>query len=417
MKILMFTNTFTPRLGGVTQSILTLRQELSLRGHSTLIVTATPQSEVGGETGVLRVPVLAHTKRADWPLPIVSRRVRHEIESFGPDIIHAHHPFLLGRTALHAAARFDVPIVFTFHTRYDLYLRYRLGGIGLERFLRRSTMAFCQSANAVIAPSESIRCMLLASGLLTPVVTTPSGIDVARVANGTLHRLRKALGIGADAFVIGHIGRLEAEKNLDFLASAVAAFLRASPDAVFLVGGNGTQQRAIMQALSDAGVADRVFFLGSLAGRSVADALSAMDVFVFSSLTETQGLIVAEAQAAGVPVIALDAPGVHETMTKGGGILLDRHATAVEFAQALHSFRRLDPSEKRRLQDQAVNNAARHSVQNMADATEALYAGLVAKHQPNARWGGVRMRLATELRLFKSLLSLSDKTVSWNESA
>lgn len=409
----MFTNTYTPRHGGVTQSILALRQELKNRGHSTLIVTANPPNEVRVETDVLRVPVLAHTSGADWPLPIVPKHVRQEVRAFAPDIIHAHHPFLLGRTALHAAARFDVPIVYTFHTRYDLYLRRRRSGCVLERFLRRYMMAYCRTVDAVVAPSESIRSLLLNSGLMTPVVTIPSGIDISRVANGARYYLRAALGIKADAFVVGHIGRLEAERNLDFLVLAVATFLGNSPDAIFLVGGDGKQQRAIKQKLFDSGVGDQVIFMGFLAGRSLADALAAMDVFVFASLTETQGIIVVEAQAAGVPVIALDAPGVHETVTNGGGVLLDRLSTPLEFSEALYSFERLDQSCKQELYNQALNNAARYSAAQMAGSTEALYARLLTVRQSDSRQDRLRMRINTEIRFMKSLLNSLNTEHSW----
>lgn len=417
MKILMFTNTYIPRLGGVTQSIVSLRQELAARGHSTLIVTAHSPNEAHKETDVLRVPVLARTNGADWPLPIISKRVRKEIQAFAPDIIHVHHPFLLGRTALHAAAWFDVPIVYTFHTRYDLYLRAMGGGIVLEKLIRRSIMAFCQTADAVIAPSDSIRCMLQSSGLTTPVVTIPSGIDATRATGGNRRQMRMALGIKADSFVVGHIGRLDAEKNLTFLASAVAIFLRNSPKAMFLIGGDGTQRRAMMEKLSAAGVGDQVIFTGALTGRSLADALAAMDVFVFASLTETQGLVVTEAQVAGIPVIALDAPGVHETVSQGGGLLLDRRATPVAFAQALHSFEMFAPPERQRMHEQALNNAAHYTAKKMAASVEALYAGLLAAHLPNVRQGALRTHIATELRLFKSLVTPFSMLGSWRESA
>lgn len=405
VKILMFTNTFTPRLGGVTQSVVSLQQELTKRGHSTLIVTAHSQSEVLSEPDVLRVPVLAHTNGADWPLPVMPKRARQEIEAFAPDIIHTHHPFLLGRTALHAAARFDVPIVYTFHTRYDLYLRASGGGVLLEQLIRRSMLAFCQTADAVIAPSDTIRCMLQASGLLTPVVTIPSGIDAARVSGGDRRRMRIALGIRSDAFVIGYIGRLEAEKNLDFLASAAAIFLRKSPEAIFLVGGNGTQQRAMMEKLSDAGVGNQVVFAGALTGRPLADAFSAMDIFVFVSLTETQGLVVSEAQAAGLPVIALDAAGVHETVARGGGWLLPPRTTAAAFAEAIHAFKQLAQPERRMLCEQALKSAACYSPLKMVQPTEALYGKLVSEHLSNVRRGALRKRIATEVKLLKSLVS------------
>jgi len=417
VKILMFSNTFIPRLGGVTQSIVSLRQELIKRGHSVLIVTSYLPNAAHEDGDVVRVPVFAHTNGADLPLPIMSTRVRREIQAFGPDIVHAHHPFLLGRTALHAAACFDVPIVYTFHTRYDLYLRALGGGIWLEKLVRRSIMAFCQTADAVIAPSDSIRCMLQASGMATPVVTIPSGIDTARVSGGDRSRMRISLGIKADAFVIGHIGRLEVEKNLAFLASAVAVLLRNSPTAVFLIGGDGTQQRAMMEKLTGAGVGDQVIFTGALKGRAIADALSAMDVFVFASLTETQGLVVTEAQAAGVPVIALDTPGVHETVTKGGGLLLDRRAKPAAFAEVLQSFERLAQAEREIFRKQALDNAARYSAQEMARSTEDLYGKLVAEHLPNLPCGALRARITTELKIFKSIMSPFDTAAGWKESA
>ncbi|HUR59085.1 MAG TPA: glycosyltransferase, partial [Opitutaceae bacterium] len=195
---------------------------------------------------------------------------------------------------------------------------------------------FANLCDGVIAPSESIARLLKRRGVTTPITVVPTGIDVAAFASADGAALRKKLKIPADALVVGHVGRLAKEKNLGFLAEAVAQFLRTEPTARFLVVGDGPARDEMKAVFEQHGVADRLILAGKRVGRVLREAYRAMDVFVFASTSETQGMVVAEAMAAKLPVVALNAPGVREVVRdEENGFLLRSGASAEDFAQAL----------------------------------------------------------------------------------
>lgn len=411
MNVLMFTNTFVPHVGGVTRSVLTLKRELERRGHRVLVVAPSYEGHRQDEPGVLRVPSVQHLAGKGYATPIpMSRRIRDEIEAFGPDIIHTHHPFLLGDTGLRTAASLGVPSVYTAHTRYDFYLGPAAAKDGrLARMMRELTCGFSNIADAVIAPSESMRDLLRKGGVIVPVQVVPTGIDLARLGAGDRAGMRAQLGLGPEDFLVGHLGRLADEKNLDFLAEAVVRFLVEEPRARFVVAGTGPKREAMRAAFTDRGLGDRLILLGHFDPSEVAACYAAMDVFAFASLSETQGLVVAEAMAAGTPVVALDAPGVRESLAFGGGTLLPSETGPDGFAKALAAVAGRSASDRATARAGARQAAQRFSIASMGDAVEALYHELItAGHKTEtddsraweANWKGI----ATEADLVENML-------------
>jgi glycosyltransferase involved in cell wall biosynthesis len=337
MKIAMFTNTYLPHVGGVARSIKSLEDACRAHGHDVRVIA--PQFE-GAEPSpdVLRVPAIQHFNGSDFsvrlPVPTV---IRSFMEEFQPDIIHSHHPFLLGDAALREAWKSRIPIVFTHHTLYERYTHYvPLDSAGLKRAAIQIATAYCNLCDLVVAPSESIANLLRDREVTRPIEVIPTGINTAAFGSGGNLRFRKKLGIPPEAKVVGHVGRLAEEKNLHFLAEAVAGCLADAPEAVFLLVGEGESLREMVGILKPFVDEGRVYQPGKQTGTDLADAYAAIDCFAFSSQTETQGLVLAEAMAAGTPVVALDGPGVREILRNGeNGILLDAGATAREFSKAL----------------------------------------------------------------------------------
>src|SRR5690606_3285394 len=143
-----------------------------------------------------------------------------------PDIVHSHHPFLLGDTALRVSATFDLPIVYGCHTRYELYGHYVAQDAPLlQRLVLNLALGYCDLCDAVVAPSQSMAEFLLQHGVTTPISTIPTGIDIAAFSKGDGHCIRKAFDIPTNAFVVGHVGRLAVEKNLEYLVDSVVRFL------------------------------------------------------------------------------------------------------------------------------------------------------------------------------------------------
>ncbi|MFH1496368.1 MAG: glycosyltransferase, partial [Verrucomicrobiota bacterium] len=341
MKIIHFTNTFLPHVGGVARAVQTLLEDQLEARHDVLVVA--PEFAEGGapariEKHVERLTAITHFNDSDFSVRLpFAATFSQRLAGFDNDIIHAHHPFLLGDTALREAASRQVPIVFTHHTLYENYTHYlpfeseAAGDMAAEIATR-----YANRCDAVIAPSESVRELILSRGVNVPVHVVPTGIDTRRIATGDSTRARARWKLPADAPVIGHLGRLAPEKNLGYLAEAIALALQKIPAARALVVGSGPSRKAMQAAFRSAGVADRVVFTGKLSGRPLHDAYAAMNVFAFASTSETQGLVLAEAMAAGNPVVALDAPGAREVVRDGrNGRLLPAGATAADFARAL----------------------------------------------------------------------------------
>ena len=377
MKIAMFTNTYLPHVGGVARSVKTLEDECRKLGHEVKIV-APEFANADDSPHVLRVPAIQNFNGSDFavrlPAPVM---IRDFIDEFQPDAIHSHHPFLLGDSALRQAWRLEIPVVFTHHTLYERYTHYvPLDSPTLKRMAIQLATEYCNLCSEVIAPSESIRDLLVERGVTVPINPIPTGIDTDFFSSGDGSRLRLSAGIPEEALVIGHVGRLAPEKNLRFLAEAVGIFLKGNPDAVFLVVGEGNEGEEMLQILRKHGVGDRVYRAGQLSGPHLADAYAAMEVFVFASQSETQGMVLAEAMAAGKPVVALDGPGVREiVIDAANGFLLPGEASANEFAGALSNLTG-DESSMHRRGEMAKSSAAdfdhHHCAREVTDVYERL---------------------------------------------
>ncbi len=315
MNILLMTNTYKPLVGGLEKSIESFAKEYRKRGHRVIIV-APQYPGMKAEKDVVRVPAVENFNGTDFSLQLPLPGVLQEaLGEFRPDIVHSQHPYLVGDTALRIASKFNVPLVFTHHTLYEENVHYLPGNEeALKRFVIELSTGYANLADCVFAPSESVMQMMRERGVQTPIHVVPTGIYVKHFAHGAGRVLRKKLHIPSYAFVVGYVGRLAPEKNLEFLARAVAAFMKKYPRVHFLVGGQGPSEEMIRNIFIQEGLEDCLHMAGVLKGKKLADAYHAMDVFVFSSQSETQGIVLDEAMASSVPVVAVDAPGVREVV-------------------------------------------------------------------------------------------------------
>lgn len=345
MKICMFTNTYLPHVGGVARSVSFFAEDLRKLGHQLMIIAPTfPGCEEHDKTeaGIFRVPAIQKFNGSDFSVRIPSPfLVDEQIDSFRPDIIHSHHPYLLGDAALRAARRRNLPLLFTHHTLYEEYAHYLSENPdNMKRFAVFLSSNYANLCDRVIAPSESIRDLIRERGVDVPVTVIPTGTDIPFFAKGEGKDFRRKYDIPETSFVIGHLGRLAPEKNLEYLAKAMVLAFKKIPDkACFLVVGSGPSKDRIREIFNDSGLDDQLILAGKQTGPDLADAYQAMDLFVFSSKSETQGMVLTEAMAAGVPVIALDASGAREVVQdKYNGRLLDENASPGMFAQAAADF-------------------------------------------------------------------------------
>ncbi len=383
MNILTMSNTFTPHVGGVARSLERFCAEFRALGHRDLVVAPTFEDMPEHEVDVVRIPAIQHFNGSDFsvrlPIPAL---LFPQLEKFKPDIVHAHHPFLLGDTALRIAALHQIPHVFTHHTLYEQYTHYVPGDSeALKRFVIELSTGYANLCDGVIAPSESIAALLQKRGVTTPVTVIPTGVGHAWFVPQDGMALRENLGIPKEAFLLGHVGRLAPEKNLGFLTDAVIHFIQQHKTAHFLVAGTGPSESAMRDRFEKTGLADRYHQIGQVALETLVRAYNAMDVFVFASQSETQGMVLTEAMAAGSPVVAVDASGVREVVEDGvNGRLLSEEAVE-PFSSAITWLFGLSPAKRRALQAAARETADRFSITRSTDRVLKLYADLIAQVQ------------------------------------
>ncbi len=413
------TNLYPPQVGGLQRSVVYFSDELRRRGHRVLVVAPRVTGAPLDEPGVIRVPAIEGISESDFALPLpLPDETRKELQAFGPDIVHAHHPFLLGATGLHLARSLDVPLVYTYHTLWERRSCYVADDSAAVRtFLARMNVEYANLCDHVIAPSESVAAMLAAQGASVPVAVIPTGVKVEDFTGGNGVAVREAHGIPTDAFVVGYVGRLAPEKNLPFLAEAVGAFVKDRPVAHWLVVGDGRSRDEIAFLFRSQGLSDRLHMTGSLSGRALTDAYAAMDVFAFASQSETQGLVLAEALTGGVPVIAVDGPGVRDIVVDGtNGLLLpgqDRHS----FVAALTSMVELTAVQRAELIERARESAEPYALPHTADRLTELYERLVQQHDrtrepDDNRWKKTVRVLETQWELWASRADAAIQSIS-----
>ena len=343
MNILMMTNTYLPSVCGVSRSVASVSETLRARGHRVQVIAPAAEEEIDDGPDVVRVPAVHHVTANDIPVRLpIPGYLWTTLHDFQPDIVHAHHPFLLGSTALRLAATWRLPVVLTYHTMYEHYTHnLPVDSAPLERFTVRLATEFANQCDHVIAPSQSVRAVLRSRGVRSPISVVPTGVDRRAFAGGDGRRSRERHGIPREAFVVGHVGRLSTEKNLEFLTRAVGRYLQRRPAAHFLVVGDGPLREELRLLCAAAGAENRLHLSdGALSGDDLADAYAAMNVLAFASKSETQGMVLAEAMMAGLPVVALDGSGVRDIVRDGvnGRLLMDDDED--QFAAALATIER-----------------------------------------------------------------------------
>lgn len=411
MNICMMTNTYLPHVGGVARSVHTFAEDYRRMGHRTTVVAPTfpGMDEMDPETEkeVIRVPALQQFNGSDFSvrLPLIGL-MNPRLFELEVDIVHSHHPFLLGDTALRFAADKQVPVIFTHHTLYEEYLHYvPFQGTPMRQFVIELSTHYANLCDAVVAPSESIATLIKKRGVTVPVTVIPTGIDLKLFAAGDGERFRRAHEIGLERFVVGTLGRLAEEKNLGFLCRAVGLFLQENPQGLFLVVGSGPATGKMLAIFKEMGVVDQVLLAGKKTGQSLRDAYKAMDLFVFSSFSETQGLVLAEAMAAELSVIALDASGVREVLRdRKNGFMLPADADEATFARKVSEIAR-EGEQRAILEEGALATARDFSRETSARRALSLYEEILQR-VPKRRsdyledlWSGLLHRLRIEWEL------------------
>lgn len=392
MKIAMFTNTYLPHVGGVARSVSNFAESYRKLGHECIVIAPEFEEKIPDEKDVYRVPAITNFNDSgfSFKLPFASD-LSDVLDEFEPDIIHSHHPFLLGDTALKAAYTRELPIVFTHHTLYEQYTNYLpFDGDFTKKAAIELATSFANTCSLVFAPSKSIADLIQSRGVEVPIVVQPTGIDIESAKSGNGDRFRKKYGIESGTLLIGHVGRIAAEKNLEYLTNAVCEALTQCKQARFVLVGSGDLEKRIKEIVEERGLTDQFVPTGSLQGQELSDAYAAFHVFAFASQSETQGLVLAEAMAGGSPVVALEGPGVGDILEQGkNGLLLPANSDEGAFAKELLSVLNTSSENRAAFQKHALVTAESLSLQNTAQSALRHYKNAIGNHMPRVDSTGI----------------------------
>jgi 1,2-diacylglycerol 3-alpha-glucosyltransferase len=319
VRIGLFTNNYLPFCGGVTISVETLRHGLEARGHEVWTFAPRFPGATDVTPRVVRFPSVPAATYPEFSLAVPwSPRISRLVARLELDVFHAHHPFLLGPAARRLARRHRRPLVFTYHTRYEKYAHYvPLTRSLVEAAALRLSTRFATRADAVIAPSMLVRDQLRARGVTAPIAVIPTGVDLAHFRPAERAAARHALGLPLGDPVVLYVGRLDREKSVDRVLLAFDRLAGTLDRAHLWLVGQGKEMAPLQRLATELGAGDRVHFAGVCAHAGLATWYQAADLFLFASETETQGLVLAEAAACGLPAVAVTAPGCDEVVRDG----------------------------------------------------------------------------------------------------
>jgi glycosyltransferase involved in cell wall biosynthesis len=377
----MLSESYIPRLSGVVISLTSYAQALRADGHRVVIVAPAYPGHRDEDPDVLRLPSVRNPADPGFPVALPLRaRVLRDPRVQAADVVHAHSPFVMGRLARSAARRLGRPLLFTHHTLYHEYVHYvpwlspRLTRPAVLRYVRE----FANRCDLVIAPSGVIREMLRTHGVTARIEVLPTGtVDPRQTARADLRAARARYGIPADRPLLVTVSRLAPEKSVDVI---LRAFQQVSepPGAYLLVVGGGPSAASLEALARELGIGERVRFTGALPHEGALEVMAGADLFVFASQTETQGLVLVEAMAAGVPVVAVGVAGAAEAVVDGeSGLLVSPGPDPLAAG-----MRRLlaDPTLRARLGRRGREIAAGYAAAALARQLVGLYHSVMIEH-------------------------------------
>jgi 1,2-diacylglycerol 3-alpha-glucosyltransferase len=380
MRIVLFTNAYKPTISGVVTSLSLFRKGLIEAGHDVFLIAPQYEEYVDEEPYIFRFPALDLTGQFDMSLALpIKNLLEPTIHGLKPHIIHSHHPVLMGDLAIAFARDLEIPLVFTFHTQYDQYAQHyiplapTLAGRVMEEVVQR----YLKHCDHLVVPSESIRNKVMEQYKLDRTITVvPTPVDLSIFKSGSKTESRESLG-WSDAQILLYVGRIAREKNLDLLIDAFGLIAGRTPSVRLALLGRGPHRDHLVEKAHKLGISKQVEFVGAVEHEQVPRYMAAADVFVFTSTTDTQGLVLIEAMASGTPVAAVRAPGPIDVLQDGGGVLTE--ATAESFADAVSSLLEA-PVRLEALSGQAYELAQRYSIRSATKRLLKVYNTALERH-------------------------------------
>lgn len=330
MKILFISDVYFPRINGVSTSMETYHRNLRLLGHIVHVIAPDYSLPSSDETDIMRVP--SRRLPFDPEDRLMSFKwVMNQLEKIrneNYDIIHIQTPFVAHYLGVKLSRLLGIPCVETYHTFFEEYLHHyvplvpkKVTRLVASRFSRHQG----NSLDGMVVPSKPMLKVLKSYGITTPTEVIPTGIEPASFVLGDRAAFRVKHGIPQDRPVILFVGRVAHEKNIGFLLKVVDRIRHEIPNVLFVIAGEGPALKSLELEVKNLRISENVLFVGYLdRPTALNDCYRAADVFVFSSRTETQGLVLLEAMAQGVPVVSIAELGTRDVLREGLGVWIAR---------------------------------------------------------------------------------------------
>lgn len=375
LRVLTVSDVYFPRVNGVSTSIASFRRALA--GHGVEVRLLVPRyGAEDDEAGVVRLP--GRPVPLDPEDRLVSWRAMHSAatrEAADCDIVHIQTPFVAHYAGLAAARKHRRPVVLSYHTLFEAYLHHYapfLPGGMLRAAARRFSRAQCNAVDTVIVPSTAMRARLADYGVRANMEVLPTGIPLSAFAHADGARFRARHGIPAGCRMLLFVGRVAHEKNIGFLLDVARSLRNRYDDIVLVIAGEGPALPSLQGRCVQLGLEGMVRFVGYLErSRDLPDCYAAAELFVFASRTETQGLVLLEAMAAGVPVVALAEMGTRDILEPARGALIAPDSVTA-FAACVGALLD-DPQRRAAMAVAAREDAAHWSETQMAARLARLY--------------------------------------------
>jgi len=376
MKIALFSNSYLPYLSGITISVSTLKEELEQLGHTAFVVGPQYPGYQEADPKVLRLPSLPATYPGYRLVFPYSPTIFQYLKKEKIELIHVHQPFGVGMAARLLAKRMNIPFVYSFHTLFSRYVHNvpfvpeKPAQILIVNYLK----FFCNQADTIIVPSEMVRRLLVARKVKKPIEVIPTGLRLNQIKNrNQAAEVRNKFKIPNGAKLLLYSGRISQEKNIPFLLQAFEKVRQAEPNTYLLMVGGGPKLSDYKKLAGQ-----QVVFSGQLPRQEVLDCCFSADLFVYASITETQGLVLTEAKACGLAVAALFGGGISDVIKNG----IDGYITSRNIDVFIEHILRLlrDDNLRKEMGAKAKEDAHnRFSSISVAKRIESVYNRLICK--------------------------------------
>lgn len=385
MRIGIFSECYHPVLNGVVVSIDTFRKELEKRGHQFYIFTTENPDFHDTDSNIIRYNAMIpfQSKGGKYPIawPQISRLQTAKIARFNLDLIHSQHLLGLGILGLHVGKALRLPTILTYHTLLAEYTHYFPILPGLVRnYLVKKSRDICNQYDQVVTPSPSMKKVLRSYGVKTPIISIPTGVKLDDFRNSySSPEIRKKYQIpDHQKTILLYVSRIAKEKNVEFLFEAVEILSHKREDFHLLMVGGGPELDYYKQKIIDWGLKNIVTFTGMVEKKETNKIFGACDIFVFPSITETQGIVITEAMAAGIPAVAVNEMGPSDIIQDGeDGFLVPLNKK--QFADKIEFL--IDNIKLRLTMGKtAQKNTEKFSVKATSDEMENLYGNTISHH-------------------------------------